>query len=186
LDNTVTMGIISNLNRNASKLGITDKRLDLIQTDAAINPGNSGGPLLNADGEVIGINTLVRTGPGAGLGFAIPINRARDIAGQLVTSGRVSHPVIGVSLDGVRPGDGTGLNQGVRVMAVQASGPAARAGLQKGDVIVAVGDKPIASPSQLVTAVERAGVGGSLALRVSRAGNLMQLTVVPAQLAPAP
>ena len=186
LDNTVTMGIISNLNRNASKLGITDKRLDLIQTDAAINPGNSGGPLLNADGEVIGINTLVRTGPGAGLGFAIPINRARDIARQLLTSGRVSHPVIGVSLDGVRAGDGTGLNQGVRVMAVQASGPAARAGLQKGDVIVAVGDQPIASPSQLVTAVERAGVGGSLELRLNRAGTLMRLTVIPAQLAPAP
>ena len=186
LDNTVTMGIISNLNRNASKLGITDKRLDLIQTDAAINPGNSGGPLLNADGEVIGINTLVRTGPGAGLGFAIPINRARDIAGQLISTGRVNHPVIGVSLDGVRAGDGTGLNQGVRVMAVQTSSPAARTGLQKGDVIIAVGNQPIVSPSQLVTAVERAGVGGSLALRVNRAGNLMQLTVVPAQLAPAP
>lgn len=75
LDNTVTLGIVSSLNRNATKLGITDKRLDLIQTDAAINPGNSGGPLLNADGEVVGINTLVRSGPGAGLGFAIPINR---------------------------------------------------------------------------------------------------------------
>ena len=89
LDNTVTMGIISNLNLNVSKLGITDKRLDLIQTDAAINPGNSGGPLLNADGEVVWINTLVRSGPGAGLGFAIPINRARSIANQLLATGRV-------------------------------------------------------------------------------------------------
>merc|ERR1712075_10529 len=69
------MGIVSNLNRNMSQLGISGKRLDLIQTDAAINPGNSGGPLLNARGDVIGINTLVRSGPGAGLGFAIPINR---------------------------------------------------------------------------------------------------------------
>ena len=84
LENTVTLGIVSNLNRNVSQLGIPGKRLDLIQTDAAINPGNSGGPLLNADGEVIGINTLVRSGPGAGLGFAIPINRARTIAMQLV------------------------------------------------------------------------------------------------------
>ena len=125
----------------------------------------------------------MRTGPGAGLGFAIPINRARDIARQLITTGLVSHPVIGVSLDGVRPGDGTGLSQGVRVMSVEAFGPAARAGLQKGDVIIAVGDQQIASPPQLVTAVERAGVGGSLPLRVSRAGSLMQLTVVPAQLA---
>jgi len=186
LDNTVTMGIISNLNRNASKLGITDKRLDLIQTDAAINPGNSGGPLLNADGEVIGINTLVRTGPGAGLGFAIPINRAREIARQLVATGRASHPVIGVGLDAVKPGDGTGLSQGVRVMSVQSGSPAARAGLQQGDVIVAVGGQAIANPPQLVTAVERAGVGGSLPLSVNRAGRVLQITVVPAQLGVTP
>lgn len=186
LDNTVTMGIISNLNRNASKLGITDKRLDLIQTDAAINPGNSGGPLLNADGEVIGINTLVRTGPGAGLGFAIPINRAREIARQLMATGRASHPVIGVGLDVVKPGDGTGLNQGVRVMSVQAGSPAARAGLQQGDVIVAVGGQSVTSPPQLVAAVERAGVGGSLPLTVNRVGRLLQITVVPAQLGVAP
>jgi S1-C subfamily serine protease len=182
LDNTVTMGIISNLNRNASKLGITDKRLDLIQTDAAINPGNSGGPLLNADGEVIGINTLVRTGPGAGLGFAIPINRAREIAGQLMATGRVSHPVIGIGLEAVKPGDGTGLSQGVRVMSVQAGSPAFRAGLQQGDVIVMAAGKPLASPVQLVAAVERAGVGGSLTLSVSRAGRQFETTVVPAQL----
>jgi S1-C subfamily serine protease len=186
LDNTVTMGIISNLNRNASKLGITDKRLDLIQTDAAINPGNSGGPLLNAEGEVIGINTLVRTGPGAGLGFAIPINRAREIARQLVATGRASHPVIGVGLDAVKPGDGSGLSQGVRVMSVQSGSPAARGGLQQGDVIVAVGGQAMANPSQMVAAVERAGVGGSLLLSVNRAGRVLQITVVPAQLGVAP
>jgi len=184
LDNTVTMGIISSLNRNATKLGITDKRLDLIQTDAAINPGNSGGPLLNAEGEVIGINTLVRTGPGAGLGFAIPINRAREIARQLIATGKVSHPMIGVGLDGVKPGDGSGLSQGVRLMSVQPGSPAARAGLQQGDVIVAVAGQPIGSPAQLVAAVERAGVGGSLLLTVSRDGRLLSVTVVPAPLAP--
>ncbi|WP_347238884.1 trypsin-like peptidase domain-containing protein [Cyanobium sp. FACHB-13342] len=184
LDNTVTMGIISSLNRNASKLGITDKRLDLIQTDAAINPGNSGGPLLNAEGEVIGINTLVRTGPGAGLGFAIPINRAREIARQLIATGKVSHPMIGVGLAGVKPGDGSGLSQGVRLMSVQPGGPAARAGLQQGDVIVAAAGQPIASPAQLVAAVERTGVGGSLPLTLNRAGQLLQVTVVPAQLVP--
>ena len=77
LENTVTLGIISNLNRNVSQLGIYDKRFNLIQTDAAINPGNSGGPLLNANGEVVGINTLIRSGPGAGLSFAIPIKLKR-------------------------------------------------------------------------------------------------------------
>ncbi|MCP9927232.1 trypsin-like peptidase domain-containing protein [Cyanobium sp. CH-040] len=182
LDNTVTMGIISNLNRNAAKLGITDRRLDLIQTDAAINPGNSGGPLLNADGEVIGINTLVRSGPGAGLGFAIPINRARDIARQLVASGRVSHPVIGIGMDAVRPGDGTGVDRGVRVASVVANSPAQRAGLRQGDVVVAANGQPVLEPSQLVTAVERVGVGGRLNLSINRQGQMVNLEVVPAQL----
>jgi S1-C subfamily serine protease len=179
LDNTVTMGIISNLNRNAAKLGITDKRLDLIQTDAAINPGNSGGPLLNAEGEVIGINTLVRTGPGAGLGFAIPINRARDIARQLVATGRVMHPMIGIGMDSVRPGDGTGVSRGVRVASVVAGGPAQRGGLRQGDVVVAANGERMLQPSQLITAVEKAGVGGTLNLSVSRGGQIVQLTLVP-------
>ncbi|QNI69622.1 serine endoprotease/ periplasmic [Cyanobium sp. NS01] len=182
LDNTVTMGIISNLNRNAAKLGITDKRLELIQTDAAINPGNSGGPLLNADGEVIGINTLVRQGPGAGLGFAIPINRARDIARQLLATGKVSHPMIGIVMDLVRPGDGTGLTRGVRVASVLADGPAERAGLQQGDVVVAAGGETVLEPSQVVAAVERAGVGGEITLNISRQGQSRNVTLVPVQM----
>ena len=123
LDHTVTLGIVSSLNRNANKLGITDKRLDLIQTDAAINPGNSGGPLLNADGDVVGINALVRSGPGAGLGFAIPINRARSIVAQLLSTGRASHPVIGVSLDTVRQANGLGQRSGAVVASLQPGGP---------------------------------------------------------------
>ena len=181
LDNTVTLGIVSNLNRNASKLGITDKRLDLIQTDAAINPGNSGGPLLNADGEVVGINTLVRTGPGAGLGFAIPINRARQIASQLMASGRVTHPFIGVGLDAVRGVDG-GSAPGARVVTVAPNGPAARAGLRQGDVVVAADGQRVQSPSQLVAAVERAGVGRPLNLTVNRGGSELQVSVTPSQL----
>ena len=182
LDRTVTMGIISSLNRNASKLGLADKRLELIQTDAAINPGNSGGPLLDADGEVIGINTLVRSGPGAGLGFAIPINRARAIASELIATGKVSHPAIGVGIDAVRPGDGTGVSQGARVASVQPGSPAERAGLRPGDVVVAAGGQPVAQPSQLVAAVERSGVGKPLLLMVSRGGRLEQVEVVPAEL----
>ncbi|MBM5800073.1 MAG: PDZ domain-containing protein [Cyanobacteria bacterium K_DeepCast_35m_m2_023] len=182
LDNTVTLGIISNLNRNASKLGITDKRLDLIQTDAAINPGNSGGPLLNADGEVVGINTLVRSGPGAGLGFAIPINRARDVAGQLISKGRASHPMIGVGLEPLPPEANGTRRRGIRVASVAPGGPAARAGLRPGDVIVAVSGQPIQQASQLVTAVERAGVGQALSLSVLRGGSEVQLQVTPVDL----
>ena len=182
LDNTVTMGIISNLNRNAAKLGITGKRLDLIQTDAAINPGNSGGPLLNADGEVIGINTLVRTGPGAGLGFAIPINRARSIASQLVATGRVSHPIIGVVLEPVRAlaaGSAPVRPIGVSIASVSAGGPAQKAGLRQGDVVLSADGSRLAEPADLIAAVERAGVGGTLRLTISRSGQTLQVSVVP-------
>ena len=181
LDHTVTLGIVSSLNRNASKLGITDKRLDLIQTDAAINPGNSGGPLLNADGEVVGINTLVRSGPGAGLGFAIPINRARTIAQQLASTGRVSHPMIGVGLDLARGSDGAAAS-GAVVVAVQPGGPAERAGLRRGDVIVAVAGRPVATPAAVVQAVEAAGVGNPLTLTLQRGGQQVSLAVVPTDL----
>jgi S1-C subfamily serine protease len=183
LDNTVTLGIVSSLNRNARKLGITDKRLDLIQTDAAINPGNSGGPLLNASGEVVGINTLVRTGPGAGLGFAIPINRARQISAQLISTGRATHPMIGVGLDAVRNQAGDEVIAGARVVAVQPGGPAAAAGLRPGDVIIAVEGNRISGPGDVINAVDRAGVGRSLRFSLQRGGESLQLTVVPADLA---
>lgn len=179
LDNTVTMGIISNLNRNVSKLGITDKRLDLIQTDAAINPGNSGGPLLNADGEVVGINTLVRSGPGAGLGFAIPINRARSIAKQLLATGTVSHPMIGVGLDELPQDPGRTVRQGALVRTVMPGSPASQAGLRPGDVIVAASGRPVPGPAQMISAVEANGVGRPMDLKVLRAGTTLQVQVVP-------
>jgi S1-C subfamily serine protease len=177
----VTLGIISNLNRKASKLGITDKRLDLIQTDAAINPGNSGGPLLNADGEVVGINTLVRSGPGAGLAFAIPINRARNIAGQLVANGRARHPMIGVGLDVVRLPNGD-LGTGALVASVQPGGPADQAGLRSGDVIVSIGGRPVQMPSDVISAVEANGLGRNLSIAVQRSGQRLQLEVMPGDL----
>lgn len=183
LDNTVTLGIVSSLNRNARKLGIMDKRLDLIQTDAAINPGNSGGPLLNANGEVVGINTLVRSGPGAGLGFAIPINRARQISAQLISTGRASHPMIGVGLDAVRTASGQEVLAGARVVAVQPGGPAAVAGLRPGDVITAVDGIRISGPGDVINSVERAGVGRSLRVSVQRGGEPLQLTIVAGDLA---
>ena len=181
LDQTVTLGIVSSLNRNAAALGITDKRLELIQTDAAINPGNSGGPLLNADGDVIGINTLVHSGPGAGLGFAIPINRARQIAQQLVTKGSVSHAMIGVGMEPARDSSGA-IVAGAQVRTVMPSGPAAQAGLQPGDRITAVDGVAVHSPSQLTQLVERSGVGRPMALRVDRQGQMLMLQVTPVEL----
>ena len=175
LENTVTMGIISNLNRNVSQLGISGKRLDLIQTDAAINPGNSGGPLLNADGEVVGINTLVRSGPGAGLGFAIPINRARTIARQLVASGRASHPVIGVGL-----ADGP---NGPVIRSVQPGAPAAKAGLQPGDEIAAIDDQAMRGAADVVAAIDRKGVGQLLTLTIRRGQTRMDIRLKPMDLA---
>ena len=195
LDNTVTMGIISNLNRNISKLGITDKRLELIQTDAAINPGNSGGPLLNAAGEVIGINTLIRSGPGAGLGFAIPINRARSIAEELIRTGKVSHAMVGIGLRPLTPELAREFNRnsdsgfrlperrGVLIANVLPLSPAEQAGLRTGDVILAAGGTEVTNPEELLKAVESAGVGGRLRLNVWRQGREQQVTVVPVDMA---
>ncbi|EGJ35707.1 trypsin-like serine protease, partial [Moorena producens 3L] len=97
LDNTVTLGIVSTIGRSSAQAGIPDKRLDFIQTDAAINPGNSGGPLLNATGEVIGINTAIRANA-MGIGFAIPINKVKEISNKLAQGQKVVHPYIGVRM----------------------------------------------------------------------------------------
>ena len=175
LENTVTMGIISNLNRNVSQLGISGKRLDLIQTDAAINPGNSGGPLLNADGEVVGINTLVRSGPGAGLGFAIPINRAQTIARQLVATGRASHPVIGIGL-------ANGPN-GPVIRSVQPGAPASKAGLRPEDQIVAIDGQPMNGPADVVAAIDRKGVGRLLTITIVRGETRLEFSLKPMDLA---
>ena len=175
LENTVTMGIISNLNRNVSQLGISGKRLDLIQTDAAINPGNSGGPLLNADGEVVGINTLVRSGPGAGLGFAIPINRAQTIARQLVTTGRASHPVIGIGL-----ADGP---DGPVIRSVQPGAPAAKAGLKPDDEIAEIDGQPMRGAADVVAAIDRKGVGQRITLTIRRGKARLTVKLKPMDLA---
>ena len=180
LESTVTLGIISNLNRNVAQLGISGKRLDLIQTDAAINPGNSGGPLLNADGEVIGINTLVRSGPGAGLGFAIPINRARAIAAQLVRDGKARHPVIGIRLSPVPVSSNPA--KGAVIRSIQPGGPADRAGLKLNDVITAVDGRAVKGPADVVSAIDRRGVGATVAIAVSRGGKNLTIDVQPVDL----
>ena len=183
LENTVTLGIVSNLNRNVSQLGISGKRLDLIQTDAAINPGNSGGPLLNSEGNVVGINTLVRSGPGAGLGFAIPINRARTIAQQLVERGRASHPMVGIGLSPVPSArSGEANSPGAVIRSVVPGGPAARAGLKVDDVIVSVEGLPIDGPAEVVSAIDRHGVGRPITFGLIRGDSRIELAVTPVEL----
>ncbi len=181
LENTVTLGIISNLNRNVSQLGISDKRLDLIQTDAAINPGNSGGPLLNANGEVIGINTLVRSGPGAGLGFAIPINRARQIAEQLISKGKASHPMIGVGLAPliINDKDKNNANGGAIVRYVIKGGPGDQGGLKINDLIRKVGEKKIENPSDVISIINKARPGQPLKFIINRSTKVYVLYITP-------
>ncbi len=194
LEKTVTLGIVSSLHRNISSLGFSDKRLDLIQTDAAINPGNSGGPLVNQLGQVIGINTLVRSGPGAGLGFAIPINLARRISDQLLTEGEVIHPYLGVQLipltariarDHNR--DPNSLVQlpersGALVQTVLPDSPAEKAGLRRGDLVIGTEEVEVLDPQTLLEEVEHAEIGDPLLLKVLRNGDGLSLSVKPAAL----
>tara|TARA_Y100001968_G_scaffold132243_1_gene120710 strand:+ start:1532 stop:2680 length:1149 start_codon:yes stop_codon:yes gene_type:complete len=185
LENTVTLGIISNLNRNVSQLGISDKRIKLIQTDAAINPGNSGGPLLNASGEVIGINTLVRSGPGAGLGFAIPINKAKNIADQLIKKGKVSHPIIGVSLSNLPLVDKNGntyRNKGAKIRYLIPNGPAEIGGLKVNDIIIKVGNKIINNPSDVVNKINDNGINKPLDFKVQRKNYVLNISIIPIDL----
>ena len=171
LENTVTLGIISNLNRDVAQLGISDKRIDLIQTDAAINPGNSGGPLLNSLGEVIGINTLVRSGPGAGLGFAIPINRARKIAQDLITSGRAEHPIIGVSLSSNIRQKSNFLSQresGAIIKYLMPNGPAEKGGLKVNDLIISINNEEISTPADVVKKINQSNLKSTLEIKILR------------------
>ncbi|WP_413389603.1 trypsin-like peptidase domain-containing protein [Prochlorococcus marinus] len=171
LENTVTLGIISNLNRDVAELGISDKRIDLIQTDAAINPGNSGGPLLNSFGEVIGINTLVRSGPGAGLGFAIPINRAMKIANDLITTGRAKHPMIGVTLSSNIKQKSNFLSQresGAIIKYLIPNGPANKGGLKINDLIISINNEKISSPADVVQKINQADLESTLKIKIIR------------------
>ena len=177
LDNTVTLGIISNMNRDVSQLGIYDLKINLIQTDAAINPGNSGGPLLNSYGEVIGINTLIRSGPGAGLGFAIPINEAKEIAYELINNGMVIHPMIGISLISETSED---INKTlVKVGYVVPNSPAERSGILINDIILQINNQQIDSPSDVVDAITRNGINKIATIRIKRKNQILIINVQP-------
>lgn len=193
LDNTVTLGIVSTLKRSSATVGIPDKRLDFIQTDAAINPGNSGGPLLNAKGEVIGINTAIRA-DAMGIGFAIPVNKAKEIQAQLARGERISHPYLGVQIATLTPDMAKRNNQdpnatvqlpettGVLVIRVLPNTPAAEAGLRRGDVILEIEGESIASADQLQKQVDHVRVGQQLQIKLQRGDATQQLSIETADL----
>jgi Do/DeqQ family serine protease len=193
LDNTVTAGIISATGRSASEVRVADKRVSFIQTDAAINPGNSGGPLLNQRGEVIGMNTAI-IGGAQGLGFAVPINIAQRISQQLIATGKVVHPYLGIQMRTLTPDLKRQINEdnragfriqdddGVVVFRVLQNSPAAKAGLQAGDVIKRVNGQVVTKDSQVQQAVEASSVGGNLQIEVSRGGRSQTFSVQPGAL----
>ncbi|HAZ47406.1 MAG TPA: serine protease [Cyanobacteria bacterium UBA11369] len=188
LDNTVTTGIISGTGRSGSQVGVPDKRVRFIQTDAAINPGNSGGPLLNAAGQVIGINTAIIQGA-QGLGFAIPINTAQNIANQLISKGRVQHPYLGIQMVTLTPEVKQNINssgdsnftvdedRGVLIARVMPNSPAARAGLRSGDVLTQINGQSVKDADAVQRAVENTKVGDNLQVGLRRSGQSLNLTV---------
>jgi putative serine protease PepD len=201
LSHTLTTGIVSALNRGI-RTADGNQIEDLIQTDAAINPGNSGGPLLNSSGEVIGINTAIYSLSGGyqGIGFAIPINTARSIATQLITSGKVARPWLGITGITLNSGLTEGLNldvkEGVLVVQIIPGSPAAQAGLRGGhrevivgglriplggDIITGIDDHKVTGMKQMVRLIDKLKVGETMTLRILRDGQPMDLKVLLAE-----
>ena len=184
---TVTLGIISALNRSGQSAE-GQAILPAIQTDAAINPGNSGGALANINGQVIGINEAILSPSGtySGIGFAIPINRAKQVAAELIKNGKASHPYLGVKYqalatlspdDRAQTGIPAGLDQGVVVARVYAGSPAAQAGLRLFDVVTQVNGQPIVDSDSLNNIIQASSTGSVLSLRVVRDGQPRTVTV---------
>jgi serine protease Do len=181
LNETVTMGIVSATGRRNTELTPAQGYADFIQTDAAINPGNSGGALVNARGELIGINTAIYSGNGGnlGIGFAIPVNMARGIMEQILKTGKVSRGYLGISIQDVTPELAQAFklstNDGVLVGDVSADSPGAKAGLQKGDVVVALNGQSVSDAEDLRLRVSQTVPGSAVKLDVVRDGQKKQM-----------
>ncbi len=180
LGQTVTSGIVSALGRTG--LGIEGYE-DFIQTDASINPGNSGGALVDLQGQLIGINTaiLAPQGGNVGIGFAVPIDMARDVMDQLIRYGEVKRGRIGVAIQDLTPdlarALGTTRTEGALVARVEPNSPAERAGLRSSDLIVAVNGSPIQSAADLRNRIGLSPIGNEVTLTVARGGAQRQVTV---------
>ena len=184
LDQTVTVGVVSATGR--SSVGISEYE-DFIQTDAAINPGNSGGPLLNVRGEVVGINTALfsRTGGYMGIGFAIPVNMAKNIENQLHAKGKVVRGWLGVMIQNVDKNlaESFGLKEanGILISEVQDNSPASAAGLKQGDVIVKLNDTPLTDVSDLRNRIAMLEPGSTAMLQIIREGREKKVQVTIAE-----
>jgi putative serine protease PepD len=181
LDSTVTSGIVSALDRPVTTGGADEASyINAVQTDAAINPGNSGGPLVNLRGEVVGVNSAIATMGGAfggssgsiGVGFAIPMEQVRVTASQILRTGEAKYPVIGANVRTGGRRDG-----GAEVVQVPSGTPADRAGLHKGDVVVAVDDVAVTDGIGLIVAIRAHQPGETIALRVQRGDRTLTVRV---------
>jgi serine protease Do len=197
LDQSVTAGIVSGKGKVGEHVRMSGLRMrEYLQTDAKINPGNSGGPLVNLDGEVIGINTLINMGPGGAYGFAIPINHAQRVAKVLMSDGKVRHAFIGIVLDNVKDGkkqnDGepdateqpikNGPPRAAWVTRVTQNSPAPKAGLHVGDVITQIDNQKIESANGIIDYVSSHQVGDKVTVHYLRDGKLNQVQVTLAEL----
>jgi serine protease Do len=189
LEQTITAGIISGRAPVAGTDGSGTR--SYLQTDAKVNPGNSGGPLVNLDGEVVGLAALISAGPGGSYGYAVPINRVRRTAQALIKYGRAPHPYIGVALRDVRELDPTERHKwgggelparGAMVSRIWRDAPAARAGLRLGDVITSVNNHDIPTPAELADVISSQEVGAKLVLGFVRSGTPRALPLSVAEL----